>query len=239
MSEEDTITVPRSEFIKLTQQVEALALKVSERPPRPPTQDVPPARSKLGDLTLLNQIPKYNGHAGESISLWKSHVEGFLQTFNVSIKAIEPYLYKLFQGKALAGYNQLRNDLKKSKGLRYPSWKETIQHLEKFDDSVTRSLKIHQQIQQLKHQSLTLNDTIEQFRKLERNLDAGPFGDRLFLLFQTIPFSRDVVLKHLDRVASIDDACDVILELESKVVYCKHCFKTNHPSDQCFKLKPN
>ncbi|KAA8897048.1 hypothetical protein TRICI_006810 [Trichomonascus ciferrii] len=236
MSEEDTITVPRSDFIQLTQQVQALASRVSEKCS---FRDEGPPATKLSDPTLLNQIPKYNGLPDQSIALWESHVESFVQTFNVSIKAIEPHLSKLLQGKALAGYNQLRNDLKKSKGLRYPSWKETIQHLEKFDDSITRSLKIHQQILQLKHQSLTLNDTVEQFRKLERNLDSGPFGDRLFLLFQTIPFSRDIVLKHMDRVASIDDACDLILELESKSIYCKHCFKSNHPSDKCFKLKQN
>lgn len=248
-SNQDTVTISREQYETLVQQVDTLAETIVNSSSTDHQWPPPKRKDKLDNsnlheiIKLIDCIPKYTGSKAQSLELWKTQVDDFLNTFNLSVKAIEPYLYKLFQGKALAEYKNLQIELKRKKGLRYPSWNEIITNFEskELDNNIDRSLTIHHKIQQQlvkkRRNCPHLGDLkyyIDQFKKLERELDPAPLGDRLFLLFQVIPFSRQLILLHINQINSMDDACDLILTANlSAIKYCTYCFKTNHASNQC------
>lgn len=126
-----------------------------------------------------------------------------------------------------------------SRYKRHLPWKVLKQELAKLDNKLIRSVYIHEQIASLrapgsKADENTIVALVTKFRKLESQLDAGPLGDRLYLIFQIIPESKDMILEkigsrndaatmgkdekisindesHSDVFNNVDEVCDFIL----------------------------
>jgi hypothetical protein len=89
---------------------------------------------------------------------------------------------------------------------RHLPWRVLKHELAKLDNKLLRSVYIHEQIANLrapgsKADENTIATLVTKFRKLESQLDVGPLGDRLFLIFQILPESKDLILEKIDSRA--------------------------------------
>ncbi|KAF5097535.1 hypothetical protein D0Z00_002367 [Geotrichum galactomycetum] len=89
---------------------------------------------------------------------------------------------------------------------RHLPWKVLKHELAKLDNKLLRSVYIHEQIANLrapgsKADENTIATLVTKFRKLESQLDFGPLGDRLYLIFQILPESKDLILEKIDSRA--------------------------------------
>uniref|UniRef100_A0A060TEW6 ARAD1D11242p n=1 Tax=Blastobotrys adeninivorans TaxID=409370 RepID=A0A060TEW6_BLAAD len=243
MANQDTAT----QLALLTRQLEALATHVAKTTKNEGikreeeskgTDDPVKAKEPKVDrkpmpknvVEMLDGVPKYSGSIEQSLEFWKNNVKGFCTTFNVTIAQVEPHLDRLVSGQALHKYKGLRKQLRDTKNVRYPNWEETIGCLEELDQPVRRSLVLHRRIDRLgapyTRQSKSLEDILDTFVWLESQLDPGPLGDRLHLLFRVAPFAEQIVLDNLDRISNIQDATDTVKQAAPKVQYCKKCLKS-------------
>jgi hypothetical protein len=213
---DEKVTIDRAELEMLRRQLTLLATKLAaggDGASRGLDSVIPTPRcAKLGNqqVELLKSLPKYSGRTDKSYSLWKSRIEGFVNTFNLDYAALEPHVSRLLQGRALQEYLQLQKKTRDQKSGRYPAWVVVDKLLSAMDDPVQRSLAVHGQIMDLCNRPMN-KDNIEYFRALEYQLDPAPLGDRLFLLFTVFPESRDPIMAAIDDCKSIDDACDIVL----------------------------
>jgi hypothetical protein len=201
--------------------------------------DVPtPVVTRLDDqgLELLKCVPKYSASVDQSFACWVDKVEGFLNTFNLSPTAIESHLCRLLYGRARQEYFKLQTQLKDSKGIKFPSWKEVQGCLAPLDDPIRRSVYIHDKIQQLSQLKLKLNDSnISRFAKLEYQLDPAPLGDRLCLLFTVFPQIKDQVLAGIEKNTTMDDVYEIVRQLAPPEVKCEYCGRDGHLAGRCYK----
>lgn len=89
---------------------------------------------------------------------------------------------------------------------RHLPWKVLKHELAKLDNKLLRSVYIHEQIANLrapgsKADENTIATLVTKFRKLESQLDVGPLGDRLYLIFQILPECKELILEKIDTRA--------------------------------------
>lgn len=140
--------------------------------------------------------------------------------------------HQLLKGKALERYREVQREYNNNKHTHPSSisststsnasgnnrhrrplpWKILNRELSKLDNPILRSIYIHEQVSLLRSgtnlgagpniDENSVMTLVTKFRKLEAQLDPAPLGDRLYLIFQVLPESRQMILDKIIRISN-------------------------------------